>query len=127
MRSQIEEGLISACANVLDGGILCTLTEMASSSKNKVGASLNLHEKTGGLSLIKYLFSEDSGRFICTVSKEFSSKFIENAMQNNIILTNIGFTVKNITNNLFFTFRKKYIIIKKNLLTKTYFVYEQYI
>jgi phosphoribosylformylglycinamidine (FGAM) synthase-like enzyme len=96
VRMQIEEGLLSACGNVLDGGILCTLTEMALASKDGVGVVLNLEGKTAGLSLIKYLYSEDSGRFICTVPKEFSGSFIENALKHNVVLTHIGFTAKNI-------------------------------
>ena len=96
VRSQIEDGLLSACASVLDGGILCTLAEMSLSSKDKkIGISLNLVEKTGGLSLIKYLFSEDSARFICVVPKEFSTNFIQNATNHNIVLTHIGFTIAN--------------------------------
>jgi phosphoribosylformylglycinamidine (FGAM) synthase-like enzyme len=92
VRNMIEEGILSACASVLDGGILCTLTEMALAGKNDIGFTLNLAEKTGGISIIKYLFSEDSGRFICIVLKEFAETFTAKAMESNIITTHIGFT-----------------------------------
>ncbi len=96
VRGMIEEGNLSACASVLDGGILCTLTEMALAGRRNIGFTLNLMEKTGGLSLIKYLFSEDSGRFICTVPKEFGEAFTSKAMEQNIVITHIGFTAENV-------------------------------
>lgn len=96
VRNQIEQGLISACASVLDAGILGTLSEMALASNGEIGASLMLEGRTEGLSLIKYLFSEDSGRFICTIPKEFSTIFIENAVNASVVFSHIGFTIKDI-------------------------------
>lgn len=94
VRKAIENGLISACASVLDAGILGTLTEMSLASETGIGASLNLEGKTGNLSLISYLFSEDSARFLCTVPKEFAPDFTNFAINEGIVATQIGFTIK---------------------------------
>lgn len=93
VRLQIQEGIVSACANVLDGGLLGSLCEMSLASDLKIGFSLQLNDSNlMGLSLIEYGFSEDSGRFICSVPKQYSVKFIENAVEAGVIYSHIGFT-----------------------------------
>lgn len=90
LREQIQHNIVSSAAAVLDGGILGTLAEMIIVSRNNLGASLQMQNEH--FSLIEYGFSEDAGRFICTVPKEFSSAFIEIAIERGIIYNHIGFT-----------------------------------
>jgi phosphoribosylformylglycinamidine synthase len=94
IREAILKGFISASAAVLDGGIIGKLCKMSLASNNNIGFTLNLEEKTEGLSLIEYLFAEDSARFVLTVPKEFSTKFIEMAIEAGVLYSHIGFTIK---------------------------------
>ena len=96
VRKAIENGLLSACASVLDGGILSTLAEMSLVSQSNIGASLNLEEKTANLSFVQYLFSEDNARFLCTVPKEFAPDFINLTVEEGVVATQIGFTTKDV-------------------------------
>ena len=94
VKDAVVGGFVSASAAVLDAGIIGKLCKMSLSSNQNIGFALNLKEKTEGLSLIEYLFAEDSGRFILTVPKEFSTKFIEMAIERGILYNHIGFTIK---------------------------------
>jgi phosphoribosylformylglycinamidine synthase len=96
IRESIQDCFINACSDVGNGGIAFTLAKMALNSENKIGCILDTTEKTAGLSLLKYMFSEDGARYICAVPKELSSAFIEKMMEEKIIFTQIGFTTKDI-------------------------------
>lgn len=96
IRKQIENGFITACSSVSDGGMLCTVSEMIINSKNNIGASLMLEGKTASLSLMEYSFSEDASRYVCTVPKSLSVKFFENLINEGIIYTHLGFTCKDV-------------------------------
>ena len=93
VRSCVLNGLVSSSAFVAGGGILPTIYKMiAANEDNKIGAILDLENKTANLSLVHYLFAEDFGRYIVCVPKEKSIEFISKATENAIITTHIGFT-----------------------------------
>ena len=85
----ISAGLINACSDVSNGGIAVTISKMILSGG--VGCSLGLDGKTNGLPLVDYMFAEDQARYIVSVAKENGQKFIENAIESNMIASHIGF------------------------------------
>ena len=53
-----------------------------------------LDDKLCGLPLIQYMFSEDQGRYIVSVSRENLERFIELTISLDILSSNIGITKK---------------------------------
>ncbi len=65
VRSLIEEGAISACHDVSDGGLLVTIAEMSLDSD--IGAAIEYRAPPPGKpssTLDSWLFGEDQGRYI---------------------------------------------------------------
>jgi len=89
LQKAIDERVLSSCGDISHGGFLTAIAKMC--VKGGVGANINLHHIQGA-ELITMLFNEDNARYICTVSKGRSIDFINNAIESNIIYTQIGFT-----------------------------------
>jgi phosphoribosylformylglycinamidine (FGAM) synthase-like enzyme len=85
----IDERILFSCGDISHGGLLTALAKMC--VKGGVGANINLHH-VQGTELVSLLFNEDNARYICTVPKDRSIDFINKAIENNIIYTQIGFT-----------------------------------
>ncbi len=89
LQKVIDKRVLSSCGDISHGGFLTAIAKMC--VKGGVGANINLHHIQGS-ELTTMLFNEDNARYICTVSKGRSIDFINNAIENNIIYTQIGFT-----------------------------------
>jgi len=89
IRKIINDRLLSACGDISNGGILTALTKMC--VKGGIGVNLNLHGYSQ-TELTTLLFNETCGRYICIIPKVNSIEFVEKAIANNIIYTQIGFT-----------------------------------
>ncbi len=86
VRTIIHEGLISACHDISDGGLLVALAEMAMAGG--IGADLQLDEV--GPALLGLLFGEDQGRYIVTTAQP--ELFLEKSQENGVTARKIGIT-----------------------------------
>lgn len=66
VRALIEGGMVSACHDVSDGGLLCALAEMALAGNR--GFDLEAPKATDAPPLHAWLFGEDQGRYIVTAA-----------------------------------------------------------
>ena len=85
----ISERILSSCCDVSNGGLLTALAKMC--VKGGVGVNLNLYGYSQ-TELTTLLFNETCGRYICIVPKGESIAFVEKAVENNMIYTQLGFT-----------------------------------
>jgi phosphoribosylformylglycinamidine synthase len=85
----ISERILSACCDVSNGGLLTALAKMC--VKGGVGVNLNLYGYSQ-TELTTLLFNETCGRYICIVPKGESIRFVEKAVENNAVYTQLGFT-----------------------------------
>ena len=84
IRAMIEAGYITACHDVSDGGIACTLAEMALATD--IGASV------GGVDSAGFWFGEDQARYVVTIKTVDMAKFEVAAQEAKISLLEIGNT-----------------------------------
>lgn len=64
VRQQIQNGVIKACHDVSDGGLLVAIAEMAMAS----GVGCQLHEHPSALPMHAYWFGEDQARYVIATS-----------------------------------------------------------
>lgn len=86
--SMNDLGLLSACHDISDGGLLVALTEMC--FPHNVGAEL--HFPIDVTNPIAYAFGEDQGRYIIAVPPRFNDDVLLSANRLDIPLTEIGVT-----------------------------------
>jgi phosphoribosylformylglycinamidine synthase len=84
VRALIDQGLITACHDASDGGLLVTLAEMAMAGH--IGAKLSVTAENPAA----FWFGEDQGRYIVTTSH--ADKIIDMAQAENITVTRLGVT-----------------------------------
>lgn len=88
VRSMIDLGLLSACHDVSDGGLLVAITEMC--LDQSVGAELHFPIDVGNP--LAFAFGEDQGRYILAVPQQFNDEVLISAHQLEIPLIEIGTT-----------------------------------
>ncbi|CAA7614127.1 phosphoribosylformylglycinamidine synthase subunit PurL [Magnetospirillum sp. UT-4] len=89
VRQLIQDGLVSACHDVSDGGILVAVAEMAMASEGLIGAALD-HPST--LPLHAWCFGEDQGRYILEVRQDDLVSVLEEAQEHDVGARVIGTT-----------------------------------
>lgn len=87
VRNMIEHGVLSACHDVSDGGLLCAVAEMT--LKHAIGAKLELPE---GAHPVPFCFGEDQARYIVSVPADKCDQFMLAANELDIPLTSLGTT-----------------------------------
>jgi phosphoribosylformylglycinamidine synthase II len=83
VRAQIQVGLITACHDISDGGLLCAVVEMAMAAP--MGATLNAPNTGAG-----FWFGEDQSRYVITTKTP--DKFLQLAAQSGVKAMTLGVT-----------------------------------
>jgi phosphoribosylformylglycinamidine synthase len=86
VRAQINDGPVTACHDISDGGLLVAVTEMAIAGD--FGAMLSINSDT----LHADLFGENQGRYVVTVSEEALPSLLAAAAAAGVQAQNIGTT-----------------------------------
>ncbi len=86
VRQVINQGLVAACHDISDGGLLISIAEMAMAGN--IGCTLDAPEC--GMRPEAYWFGEDQGRYIIMTSD--SDELIQKAKQQDVIAKLIGYT-----------------------------------
>ncbi|KIL98574.1 Phosphoribosylformylglycinamidine synthase synthetase subunit [Paramagnetospirillum magnetotacticum MS-1] len=89
VRQLIGDGLVLACHDVSDGGLLVAVAEMAMASEDKIGAKLDAPHN---LALHAWCFGEDQGRYILEVSDNDLASVLEEAAEHDTAARVIGKT-----------------------------------
>ncbi|OAN47851.1 phosphoribosylformylglycinamidine synthase subunit PurL [Magnetospirillum moscoviense] len=87
VRDLIDQGLVKACHDVSDGGLLVAVTEMALASG--IGASL---EAPSAIALHGWCFGEDQGRYVLEVGADDLASVLEAAQGRDVGARIIGTT-----------------------------------
>ncbi|MGD9537016.1 MAG: phosphoribosylformylglycinamidine synthase subunit PurL [Alphaproteobacteria bacterium] len=93
VRGLIEQGRVSACHDVSDGGLLVAIAEMAlgaARAGRAVGATLNA--APGGSAPAAHWFGEDQARYVLTAPPAEAARIEADARAANIPLTAVGLT-----------------------------------
>jgi len=88
VRAQINDGSISACHDISDGGLYVALAEMVMASE--IGMDITIDN--GDTPLHAYAFGEDQGRYILSVSPEYRDEMLSNARAASVTAQVIGKT-----------------------------------
>ena len=86
VRDQIKAGVISACHDISDGGLMAAVTDMAIASNAGLGAEITLPEAGAGLH--GWAFGEDQGRYVITTAD--ASAFTAAAVAAKVALQPLG-------------------------------------
>jgi phosphoribosylformylglycinamidine synthase len=89
VRQLIQDGLLKACHDVSDGGLLVAVAEMAMASADRVGAAL---DAPSTLPLHAWCFGEDQGRYVLEVSDDDLVAVLEAAEEHEVNARVIGKT-----------------------------------
>ncbi|ARJ67654.1 phosphoribosylformylglycinamidine synthase II [Magnetospirillum sp. ME-1] len=89
VRQLIGDGLVLACHDVSDGGLLVAVAEMAMASEDKIGAKLDAPHN---LPLHAWCFGEDQGRYVLEVSDNDLASVLEEAAEHDTTARVIGKT-----------------------------------
>ncbi|MGE5547842.1 MAG: phosphoribosylformylglycinamidine synthase subunit PurL [Solirubrobacterales bacterium] len=89
VRQLIGDGLVQACHDVSDGGLLVAVAEMAMSSAGLIGAAL---DAPSTLPLHAWCFGEDQGRYVLEVREDQLATVIEEAQEHDVAVRVIGKT-----------------------------------
>ncbi|CUW39945.1 Phosphoribosylformylglycinamidine synthase 2 [Magnetospirillum sp. XM-1] len=89
VRQLIGDGLVQACHDVSDGGLLVAVAEMAMASADKIGAKLDAPHN---LPLHAWCFGEDQGRYVLEVSDNDLASVLEEAAEHDTTARVIGKT-----------------------------------
>lgn len=87
VRQLIQEGRVSSCHDVSDGGLLVAVAEMA--IKQGIGATLSL---TGMIPSHAFLFGEDQARYLLVATKSNAGSILKAASEQNIPALALGIT-----------------------------------
>lgn len=69
IRSLIHDGLVSACHDLSDGGLLIGLAEMALAANNGAGRTISIRSAPDGMSAQAFFFGEDQARYLVSTSQ----------------------------------------------------------
>ncbi|MGH6912949.1 MAG: AIR synthase-related protein, partial [Geminicoccales bacterium] len=86
VRRLIGHGLIAACHDPADGGLLVALAEMALASG--IGADLEVPDGCGAA----WLFGEDQGRYLLAIAPRHLEDVLEGARRAGVLARRIGTT-----------------------------------
>jgi len=93
---EINEGRLSSCHDISNGGMLLALFEMTLSPRNQggdIGIEVDLGDLCSDLSPDKLLFSETGG-FLCEVGPDNEEAFLKTAKNGSVEVIKIGGTSK---------------------------------
>lgn len=88
IRQMIDLGLLRACHDVSDGGMLVAVAEMC--LRKGIGVELNFPVEVNA---IGYAFAEDQARYIMVVPQQFRDEVLIAANQLGVPITDLGTTV----------------------------------
>ncbi|MDG1996947.1 MAG: AIR synthase-related protein, partial [Emcibacteraceae bacterium] len=86
VREQIQNGSVTACHDISDGGLFVTLAEMVMASAKGMDISLN----SGNIPMHAYGFGEDQARYVLSVSADMAASVIEAANKASVKAETIG-------------------------------------
>jgi len=89
VRQLIGDGMVQACHDVSDGGLLVAVAEMAMASEGLIGAQL---DAPSTLPLHAWCFGEDQGRYIIEVRDSDLPGVLEEAVEHDTAIRVIGKT-----------------------------------
>jgi phosphoribosylformylglycinamidine synthase len=89
VRQLIGDGLVEACHDISDGGLLVAVAEMCMSSESRIGALL---EAPSTLPLHAWCFGEDQGRYVLEVHEDNLPSVLEEAREHDTAVRVIGKT-----------------------------------
>lgn len=89
VRQLIGDGLVLACHDVSDGGLLVAVAEMAMASEGQIGARLDAPHN---IPLHAWCFGEDQGRYVLEVSDDVLASVLEEAAEHDTTARVIGRT-----------------------------------
>lgn len=84
VRNLICDGIINACHDISDGGLLVAICEMAMAGQMGVSIKSELANDTGAL------FGEDQARYIVSLSAQQKSDLESRALEHNISIEQVG-------------------------------------
>ncbi len=87
VRSLIEQGKVTACHDISDGGLYVAVAEMAMASG--IGADLKIETQAP---LFAYLFGEDQARYVVVAKKSDVAEIIASSGKKSIFIQEIGVT-----------------------------------
>lgn len=90
VKSLIDAGLVAACHDVSDGGLLVALAEMC--LPKGVGAQLRL-TPPATVPLFAYAFGEDQARYILAIAPNAKDEVLVRLNQADIFFTDLGLTI----------------------------------
>jgi len=93
IRAHIENGAITACHDVSDGGVAVTVAEMALAGN--IGAMIQAHEPDEPFADARAFFAEDQGVYVVTVSDAALASFLGEADTAGVRVQPIGRTCAN--------------------------------
>jgi phosphoribosylformylglycinamidine synthase len=89
VRQLIGDGLVLACHDVSDGGLLVAVAEMSMASAGQIGARLDAPHN---IPLHAWCFGEDQGRYVLEVSDDVLASVLEEAQEHDTAVRVIGRT-----------------------------------
>ncbi|MBF0562381.1 MAG: phosphoribosylformylglycinamidine synthase subunit PurL, partial [Alphaproteobacteria bacterium] len=89
VRQLIGDGLVQACHDVSDGGLLVAVAEMAMASEGGIGASL---DPPPTVPLAAWCFGEDQGRYLLEVGDDVLAVVLDAAIAHDVAARVIGRT-----------------------------------
>ncbi|MPT47662.1 MAG: phosphoribosylformylglycinamidine synthase subunit PurL [Sphingobium sp.] len=93
IRAHINNGAITACHDVSDGGMAVTIAEMALAGN--VGAMIQAHDPEAPFADARAFFAEDQGVYVVTVSDTALANFLADADKAGVMVQPIGRTCAN--------------------------------
>ncbi|MEQ9487686.1 MAG: phosphoribosylformylglycinamidine synthase subunit PurL [Alphaproteobacteria bacterium] len=88
IRALIHDGLVSACHDLSDGGLLIALAEMALAANNGEGRSVTISAAPDGIPPHSYFFGEDQARYLVSTSQ--ADTIIAMAKQRDLFVRIVG-------------------------------------
>jgi phosphoribosylformylglycinamidine synthase len=89
VRQLIGDGLLLACHDVSDGGLLVAVAEMSMASAGQIGARLDAPHN---VPLHAWCFGEDQGRYVLEVSDDVLASVLEEAQEHDVAVRVVGRT-----------------------------------
>jgi phosphoribosylformylglycinamidine synthase II len=86
IRSLIDDGLLTACHDLSDGGLLVGLAEMAMASN--IGAKIS--DLSGNTALLGWAYGEDQARYLVTTKD--TDQIISRCVANEVLVIELGIT-----------------------------------
>lgn len=90
VRDVIREGIVTACHDSSDGGLLVALSEMVLAGQRGAQISLSGSENGNAARMLAVLFGEDQSRYVVTCSSEDAEVLRARAKENEVMLHFLG-------------------------------------